>query len=70
VIFFWVLVVVSLVIVGSIMGRLAFLAREVPDKAEGKVKTRLNPDQLRMVAYAIMVTICLLAALYELGLML
>lgn len=64
---FWILVIVSIVLVGSIMGLLAWLAREVPDASEKKSDTRLNPDQIRMLAYAIMVLVCLLAAIYELS---
>lgn len=63
---FWILVIFSIALVGSIMGLLAWLAREVPDESEKKSTTRLNPDQIRMIAYAIMVLVCLLAAIYEL----
>lgn len=66
--FFWILIVGSLLIVGSIMGYLAWLARQVPDASERHTRLRLNPDQLRMLAYLLMVIICLIAAVYELQL--
>ena len=64
---FWTLVGITFALVGSIMGWLAFAARDVPDRSELEPgpRRRLNPDQLRMLAYAVMVLLCLLAAMYE-----
>ena len=63
---FWYMVGGSLLLVGSIMGVLAWMARDVPDASEKKVRRRLNPDMIRMLAYAVMVLAALLAAMYNL----
>jgi uncharacterized iron-regulated membrane protein len=63
---FWYMVGGSLLLVGSIMGVLAWMARDVPDASEQKVRRRLNPDMIRMLAYALMVLFALLAAMYNL----
>ena len=63
---FWYMVGGSLLLVGSIMGVLAWMARDVPDASEKTVRRRLNPDMIRMLAYAIMVLAALLAAMYNL----
>ena len=63
---FWYMVGGSLLLVGSIMGVLAWMARDVPDASEKKVRRRLNPDVIRMLAYALMVLFALLAAMYNL----
>lgn len=64
---FWSLVAITLVLVGSVMGWLAWKARDVPDTGEldPAQRRRLNPDQLRMLAYAAMILLCLLAAMFE-----
>lgn len=65
-IYFWLLTLGSLLIVGAVMLLISRLAREVPDESEkNKGKRRLNPDNLRILAYAIMVAICLIGALVE-----
>lgn len=66
-IIFWTLVGITLALVGSIMGWLAFAARDVPDRSEMEPgrQRRLNPDQLRMLAYGVMILLCLMAAMYE-----
>lgn len=51
------------------MGLLGRLAREVPDRSEAVRPTRLNPDTLRLLAYALIIIICLIGAMYELRLM-
>lgn len=66
---FWILAITTLSVVAAIMGYIAWLARQVPDKSEKEVKLRLNPDQLRMLAYAVMVLLLLLATMYELNVM-
>jgi len=65
---FWIAVTVSLTIVTAIMAWLFYMARDVPDASEHHVKRRLNPDQLRLLAYVLFVLVCLAAAVYELSL--
>lgn len=68
--FFSILVFVTLTVVGVIMVWFGYLARQVPDASEkaGR-RTKLNPDVLRLLAYALMVAILLLAAFVELTIM-
>ncbi|MCC5876600.1 MAG: hypothetical protein JJU11_10320 [Candidatus Sumerlaeia bacterium] len=64
--YFWLLTLGSLLIVGAVMLIISRLAREVPDEMDkSENPTRLNSDQLRLIAYAIMVAICLVGALIE-----
>ena len=68
---FWILTLSSLLLVGSVMGFMAWLARDVPDPVETHSgPRRLKPDHLRLLAYALMVAICLLGATIELAIML
>ncbi|CAN5436315.1 hypothetical protein BH09SUM1_BH09SUM1_17870 [soil metagenome] len=66
---FWILTSVSIAIISAVMLTIAHLARDVPEKpdAEGR-QTRMDPELLRIIAYAIMIIIALLTAMYELSL--
>lgn len=66
--YFWLLTLGSLLIVGSVMLIISRLAREVPDEVEKSDRPmRIRPDNLRLIAYAIMVAICLVGALIEIA---
>ena len=65
--FFWLAILVTFVLVGSIMTWLLLHARHVPDKEEYHTRRRLNPDQLRLLAYVLFILVCLVAAVYELS---
>ncbi len=62
------MVIGSMLLVSAIMGYLALHAKEVPDQSETERPHRMNPELLRMMAYVLMLLICLLAAIYELHL--
>lgn len=66
---FFVAVAVSSLVVCSVMGFLGLLARQVPDESERVAPTRLNPDQIRLLAYVAVAAILLLSSMYELHLM-
>lgn len=68
--FFLILVTVTLIITGAVMMWITHHARQVPGQSEESGRrTRLNPDVLRLLAYALMVAILLLAAFVELAIM-
>ncbi len=65
-IWFWLLILLTLALVAPVMILLGRLAREVPDEHEHRTPTRLNPDQLRLIAYAFVILLILLASMCEL----
>lgn len=67
--FFWILTVISIGVTAAVMILVASKAREVPGPRDGKARHRMNPEHLRLMAYALVILICLLATMYELSLM-
>lgn len=65
---FWIMTGVTTVVVGAIMGWVAWTAHQVEDKTETRGKHRLPPDLVRILAYVLVFLVALLAALYELSL--
>ncbi len=65
---FWILSLLSIAAVAAVMIFVSRKAREVPGESESRVRHRMNPDHLRLVAYAVVILVCLLAAMYELSL--
>ncbi len=66
---FWILSLLSIAAVACVMVFVSMKAREVPGESERRVRHRLNPDHLRLLAYAVVILVCLLAAMYELSVM-
>lgn len=63
---FWIMTIGTLAVVASIMGYLGWLARKVPDGNDKSAPRRLTADQIRLLAYALMVLLLLLGGMYEL----
>ncbi|MCC6547156.1 hypothetical protein IT570_08295 [Candidatus Sumerlaeota bacterium] len=63
---FWIMTIGTLSIVFAVMGYLGWLACKVPDGEDKKSPRRLKGDQIRLLAYAVVVVLLLLGGVYEL----
>lgn len=63
---FWIMTIGTLSVVVAIMAYLGWLARSVPDGNDKATPRRLTADQIRLLAYALMVVMLLLGGIYEL----
>ena len=66
---FWLVTIPTLLLICSLLIFLTMKARQVPTSEQQDGKSyRLHPEYIRLLAYLLVILVCLAAAMYELSL--